>query len=190
MPEEQRQRRLAWGETLERMSPDERMRVNLSARRLAAMPPDRQALVKRAFQDLRSVLSTSARPCLIRLVTRVLFHPRNAACFPISCASSLTSRLTEHTTRLGNQGARRCLLPLFAEGCPNERNRRRQFFSHRKQPKNSYEQNDFSARIGLGRYLLKILLSAYACEPGKGSEPGMGWHWRWRLRASGTKFTS
>jgi len=24
---------------------------------------------------------------------------------------------------------------------------------------------------------LKILLSAYACEPGKGSEPGMGWHW-------------
>jgi hypothetical protein len=55
MPEEQRQRRLAWGETLERMSPEERMSVNLSARRLAAMPPDRQALVKRAFQDLRSV---------------------------------------------------------------------------------------------------------------------------------------
>jgi glycosyltransferase involved in cell wall biosynthesis len=24
---------------------------------------------------------------------------------------------------------------------------------------------------------LCILLSAYACEPGKGSEPGMGWHW-------------
>ena len=24
---------------------------------------------------------------------------------------------------------------------------------------------------------MKILLSAYACEPGKGSEPGMGWHW-------------
>jgi len=24
---------------------------------------------------------------------------------------------------------------------------------------------------------LKVLLSAYACEPGKGSEPGMGWHW-------------
>jgi hypothetical protein len=24
---------------------------------------------------------------------------------------------------------------------------------------------------------LKILLSAYACEPGKGSEPGIGWHW-------------
>ena len=53
--DEQRQRRLAWGEALEHMSPDERMRVNLSARRLATMPPDRQALVKRAFQDLRSV---------------------------------------------------------------------------------------------------------------------------------------
>jgi glycosyltransferase involved in cell wall biosynthesis len=24
---------------------------------------------------------------------------------------------------------------------------------------------------------LKVLLSAYACEPNKGSEPGMGWHW-------------
>ena len=24
---------------------------------------------------------------------------------------------------------------------------------------------------------MRILLSAYACEPGKGSEPGMGWHW-------------
>ena len=23
----------------------------------------------------------------------------------------------------------------------------------------------------------KVLLSAYACEPGKGSEPGVGWHW-------------
>ena len=24
---------------------------------------------------------------------------------------------------------------------------------------------------------MKVLLSAYACEPDKGSEPGMGWHW-------------
>ena len=24
---------------------------------------------------------------------------------------------------------------------------------------------------------LKILYSAYACEPGRGSEPGVGWHW-------------
>jgi len=23
----------------------------------------------------------------------------------------------------------------------------------------------------------KILLSAYACEPKKGSEPGVGWNW-------------
>ena len=23
----------------------------------------------------------------------------------------------------------------------------------------------------------KILLSAYACEPNKGSEPGVGWEW-------------
>src|ERR1017187_5394526 len=24
---------------------------------------------------------------------------------------------------------------------------------------------------------LKVLMSAYACEPGKGSEPGVGWNW-------------
>ena len=24
---------------------------------------------------------------------------------------------------------------------------------------------------------MRILLSAYACEPGIGSEPGIGWHW-------------
>ena len=24
---------------------------------------------------------------------------------------------------------------------------------------------------------MKVLLSAYACEPGKGSEPGVGWNW-------------
>ena len=24
---------------------------------------------------------------------------------------------------------------------------------------------------------MKVLMSAYACEPGKGSEPGVGWHW-------------
>lgn len=29
----------------------------------------------------------------------------------------------------------------------------------------------------LGRNKLKVLLSAYACEPSKGSEPGVGWTW-------------
>jgi hypothetical protein len=24
---------------------------------------------------------------------------------------------------------------------------------------------------------MKVLLSAYACEPNKGSEPGVGWQW-------------
>jgi glycosyltransferase involved in cell wall biosynthesis len=33
--------------------------------------------------------------------------------------------------------------------------------------------------------MLKILLSAYACEPGKGSEPGVGWHWVQELAQSG-----
>ena len=32
---------------------------------------------------------------------------------------------------------------------------------------------------------MKILLSAYACEPGKGSEPGVGWHWALELAGLG-----
>jgi len=55
LPEEQRQRRLARAEALEHMSPQDRMRANLSGRRLATLPADRQALMGRAFQDLRSV---------------------------------------------------------------------------------------------------------------------------------------
>lgn len=33
--------------------------------------------------------------------------------------------------------------------------------------------------------LLRILLSAYACEPGKGSEPGVGWNWALALARRG-----
>jgi glycosyltransferase involved in cell wall biosynthesis len=35
------------------------------------------------------------------------------------------------------------------------------------------------------RDALRILLSAYACEPLKGSEPGVGWHWAMALARSG-----
>ena len=55
LPEEQRQRRLARGEAIEHLSAQDRMNLNLSARRLAAMPPDRKTLIRRAFQDLRGV---------------------------------------------------------------------------------------------------------------------------------------
>lgn len=55
MPDEQRQRRLARAEMLERLLPQERMRVNLSAQRWTAQPAERQALMTRAFRDLRSV---------------------------------------------------------------------------------------------------------------------------------------
>jgi len=33
--------------------------------------------------------------------------------------------------------------------------------------------------------MMKILLSAYACEPDKGSEPGVGWHWALELAQRG-----
>jgi len=32
---------------------------------------------------------------------------------------------------------------------------------------------------------LRILMSAYACEPHQGSEPGVGWHWATRLARAG-----
>ena len=33
--------------------------------------------------------------------------------------------------------------------------------------------------------LIKILLSAYACEPNEGSEPGVGWHWAHEIEKLG-----
>ncbi|WP_333840232.1 glycosyltransferase family 4 protein [Pelomicrobium sp.] len=38
---------------------------------------------------------------------------------------------------------------------------------------------------GRGPRPLRILLSAYACEPGKGSEPGIGWRWALNLARRG-----
>jgi phage-related protein len=55
MSEEQRQRRLARAELIEHLPPQEQMRINLSARRWATLPAGRQAMMKRAFQDLRAV---------------------------------------------------------------------------------------------------------------------------------------
>jgi phage-related protein len=55
MSEDQRQRRLARNDMLERLSPQERMQVDNSRRRWATLPPERQALMKNAFHDLRAV---------------------------------------------------------------------------------------------------------------------------------------
>ena len=55
MPEEQRQRRLARAEMIEHLAPQERMQINLSNRSWASLPPERQALMKNAFRDLRAV---------------------------------------------------------------------------------------------------------------------------------------
>ena len=55
MPDTLRQRTLARAEAIERLTPAERMQVNQSSRQFSAMPADRQAMVRRAFQDLRGV---------------------------------------------------------------------------------------------------------------------------------------
>jgi glycosyltransferase involved in cell wall biosynthesis len=39
--------------------------------------------------------------------------------------------------------------------------------------------------VAVHKIFSKILLSAYACEPGKGSEPGVGWHWAIELARLG-----
>ena len=55
LSEEQRERRLARAVMIEHLPPQEQMRINLSARRWATLPLDRQTMMKRAFQDLRAV---------------------------------------------------------------------------------------------------------------------------------------
>jgi hypothetical protein len=55
MPEAQRERRLARAEALERLSPQDRQQVRESAQRWAAQPPERQAIMRGAFRDLRGV---------------------------------------------------------------------------------------------------------------------------------------
>jgi len=55
MPDEVRQRRLARAELMERLSPQDRMHVNRSAREWTTLPSDRQAQMKSAFRDLRGV---------------------------------------------------------------------------------------------------------------------------------------
>lgn len=42
-----------------------------------------------------------------------------------------------------------------------------------------------AGNLGAARRRLCILLSAYACEPHLGSEPGVGWHWATRLARAG-----
>ncbi len=55
MPEQQRDRRLARNEMLERLSPTERMSIARSGRQWTTLPQDRQTLMRRAFNDLRGV---------------------------------------------------------------------------------------------------------------------------------------
>ena len=55
LTEEQRQRRLARAEIIERLSPQEQLRINLSARHWTELPPNRQAIMKSAFRDLRTL---------------------------------------------------------------------------------------------------------------------------------------
>jgi hypothetical protein len=55
LPEGQRERRLERNEMLERLSPQDRMSLNRSGHQWATLPPDRQTMMKQAFQNLRGV---------------------------------------------------------------------------------------------------------------------------------------
>ena len=105
MPEDQRQRRLARAEMIERLSPQERMQINLSARRWAYLPPDRQALMKNAFRDLRAVPMNERQTVLNSARYQGVYSaPRSAASSPTCCAWSPT-----------NRRASRCVSPKFSE---------------------------------------------------------------------------
>lgn len=55
MPEQQRDRRLARNEMLERLSPDQRQSIARSGQQWTSLSADRQAMMRRAFNDLRGV---------------------------------------------------------------------------------------------------------------------------------------
>lgn len=55
MPEARRERTLARAEMFEKLSPQEQTQVRDAGRQLVTLPAGRQEMVKRAFQDLRSV---------------------------------------------------------------------------------------------------------------------------------------
>ena len=75
LPEDQRQRRLARTDALERLSPQERMQINNSARRMAAQPTDRQAMMRNAFRDLRGVPLDQRRTVLNSSRYQGVFSP-------------------------------------------------------------------------------------------------------------------
>jgi Protein of unknown function (DUF3106) len=76
MPEAQRQRRLARAEAFERLSPMEQMQVRQSSSRLATLPPDRQIMVRRAFQDLRGVPIDQRETMLNSARYNAIFSPQ------------------------------------------------------------------------------------------------------------------
>jgi Protein of unknown function (DUF3106) len=64
MPVEQRQKRLAYAEAFERLSPQQKLQVRGAAEQLGTMPGDRQRMVRKALRDLRAVPSDQRQEIL------------------------------------------------------------------------------------------------------------------------------
>jgi hypothetical protein len=75
LTEEQRQRREARTQMIERLSPQERMQVNNSAHRWATLPVDRQTMMKNAFRDLRAVPTDQRQTVLNSARFQSAFNP-------------------------------------------------------------------------------------------------------------------
>ncbi len=75
MPAQEREWRLARAEAIEHLSPLARQRLELSSRNFAMLPPQRRALVKRAFQELRSVPLDERQTVLNSARYRGVFTP-------------------------------------------------------------------------------------------------------------------
>jgi hypothetical protein len=79
LTEEQRRRRLARNEMLERLSPAERTQVKLSAQRWKSLPLKRQELMKNSFRSLRGVPLDQRQTVLNSISYRSTFTPEERA---------------------------------------------------------------------------------------------------------------
>lgn len=76
MPAGERERRLARNEMLEGLSPEQQMQINRSATRFQDLPQARRALVRQAFQELRSVPLDQRQTVINSARYQNMFTPR------------------------------------------------------------------------------------------------------------------
>ena len=96
MTDQQRQRRLARAENLERLPAEDRMRVNRSAQEWTTLPDYRQTVMRNAFRDLRSVPPDQRSMALNSSRYQGQFTPQERGILSDLLRVSRTSRRTRY----------------------------------------------------------------------------------------------